>query len=197
MANICSDTVIFFPKNDTAGDAISRLKEDLLKCYPTIGCQADTRISLLMHHLGIPTEGISLRGDIVYMGIEDTHIEIELATAWSPLYDAYREIAIHYGLKFVLRAEEPGEGIFINTDVYGTYLDVRYRVLLNLEADAGNTVYQRMFAEETDMEVYFSQESDLLEWFVQYGISADSYEELDNKLDSDYVSINLYDMFCA
>lgn len=197
MANICSDTVIFFPKNDTAGDAISRLKEDLLKCYPTIGCQADTRISLLMHHLGIPTEGISLRGDIVYMGIEDTHIEIELETAWSPLYDAYREIAIHYGLKFVLRAEEPGEGIFINTDVYGTYLDVRYRVLLNLEADAGNTVYQRMFAEETDMEVYFSQESDLLEWFVQYGISADSYEELDNKLDSDYVSINLYDMFCA
>lgn len=197
MANICSDTVIFFPKNDTAGDAISRLKEDLLKCYPTIGCQADTRISLLMHHLGIPTEGISLRGDIVYMGIEDTHIEIELATAWSPLYDAYREIAIHYGLKFVLRAEEPGEGIFINTDVYGTYLDVRYRVLLNLESDAGNTVYQRMFAEETDMEVYFSQESDLLEWFVQYGISADSYEELDNKLDSDYVSINLYDMFCA
>lgn len=197
MANICSDTVIFFPKNDTAGDAISRLKEDLLKCYPTIGCQADTRISLLMHHLGIPMEGISLRGDIVYMGIEDTHIEIELETAWSPLYDAYREIAIHYGLKFVLRAEEPGEGIFINTDVYGTYLDVRYRVLLNLESDAGNTVYQRMFAEETDMEVYFSQESDLLEWFVQYGISADSYEELDNKLDSDYVSINLYDMFCA
>lgn len=197
MANVCSDTVIFFPGDDMVGDALSRLKEDLLECYPVISCKADTRISLLMHHLGIPTEGIYLRGDVVFMEIEDAHIEVELATAWSPLYDAYREIAGHYGLKFVLRAEEPGEGIFINTDIYGTYLDVRYRVLLNLEADAGNTVYQRMFAEEEDMEVYFSHESDLLEWFAKYGISADSYEELDNKLDSDYVSINLYDMFCA
>lgn len=197
MANVCSDTVVFFPKEDSAGDAILRLKEDLLSCYPDTGYHSDTRIVLLLDHLGIPTEGIYHRGDIVYMDIEDTHISLDLETAWSPLADAYREIAGYYGLDFVLRAEELGERIFINTDVYGTYLDVRYHVLLDLDTDAGGTVYERMLKEESDTEVYFFKEADLLEWFAKYGISADSYDELENTLDPDYVSINLYDTVCA
>ncbi len=32
MANVCSDTVVLFPKEDTPGNAVSRLKEDLLGC---------------------------------------------------------------------------------------------------------------------------------------------------------------------
>ena len=197
MANICSDTVVFFPKDGTAGDAISRLKADLLNCYPNTGYSADTRISLFFEHLNIPVKGICLRGDIVYMDIEDAYISIDLETAWHPLYDAYRMIAEYYGLDFVLHAEEPGERIFINTDVYGTYLDVRYRVLLQQEADAEGTDYERMLKEESDMEVYFSQESELLEWFAKYGISAEGFDELADKLDPDYVSIDLYDTVYA
>lgn len=197
MANVCSDTVVFFPKDETAGDAITKLKEDLLSCYPDTGNSADTRIVLFFEHLNIPTEGIYLRGDIVYMDIEDAYISLDLETAWSPLYDAYCEIAGYYGLDFVLCAEEPGERIFVNTDVYGTYLDVRYRVLLDQNADAGGTDYERMLKEEPDTEVHFSQENDLLEWFARYGISAGSYDELEDKLDPDYVSINFYDTVCT
>lgn len=197
MANVCSDTVVFFPKEDTAGDAILRLKEALLSCYPDTGYSADTRIVRLLEHLNIPTEGIYLRGDIVYMDIEDTYISLDLETAWSPLSDAYREIAGYYGLDFVLRAEEPGERIFINTDIYGTYLDVRYRVLLDQNTDAGGTAYEKLLKEELDMEVYFSREDDLLEWFAKYGISAGSFDELWNKLDPDYAIIDVYDTTCA
>lgn len=197
MANICSNTVVFFPKDETAGNSISRLKADLLNCYPNTGYNADTRISLLFEHLNISVDGICLRGDIVYMDIEDTYISIDLETAWHPLYDACRMIARYYGLDFVLHAEEPGERIFVNTDVYGTYLDVRYRVLLQQEADAEGTDYEMMLKEESDMEVFFSQESELLEWFAKYGISAKGFDELANKLNPNYVSINLYDMVYA
>lgn len=197
MANVCSDTVVLFPKEDSPEDAVSRLKEDLLNCYPSMGIHADTRLVLLLEWLNIPTDGIYLRGDIVYMDIEDIYICLELETAWSPLYDAYQKIAEHYGLDFVLRAEEPGEHIFINTDVYGMYLDVRYRVLLKQDANAVSTVYEKMLREETDMEVYFFQESDMLEWFAKYGISAESYDELERSLDKDYVCVNLYDTICA
>lgn len=196
MANLCFDTVVFFPKEDTAGNAMIKLKEDLLSCYPVTEYRADTRISLLLEHLGIPTKGIYLRGDIVYIDIEDTYVCLELETAWRPLNDAYREIAGYYGLDFVFLAEEPGERIFINTDEHGTYLDVRYRVLLERDVHAGGTVYEKMLKEEMDMEVYFSQEADLLEWFTKYGISADSYDELQDKLDPAYVSIDLYDTVC-
>lgn len=197
MSNVCSDTVVFFPKEDSTGDAILRLKEDLLSCYPDTGYRADTRIVLLLEHLDIPTEGLYLRGDIVYMDIEDTYISLDLETAWRPLYNAYCKIAAHYGLDFVLCAEEPGERIFINTDVYGAYLDVRYRVLLELDTDAEGTAYEKLLEEEPDTEIYFSQEADLLEWFAKYGISAGSYDELEDKLDPDYVSINLYNTVCA
>ncbi len=197
MANVCSDKVVFFPNGDTAEDALSRLKEDLLICYPSIESHADTGLDLLLEQLDIPTDGIYLRGDVIYMSIEDTHISVDLKTAWYPLYEAYRKIAEYYGLDFVLCAEEPGGHIFINTDVYGTYLDVRYRILLELEADAAGTAYERMLKEESDAEIYFSQEADMLEWFAKYGISADSYDELESKLDADYVHIDLYDMVCA
>lgn len=197
MANVCSDTVVLFPKEDTPGNAISRLKQDLLDCYPSMGIHADTRLVLLLERLNIPTDGIYFRGDVVYMDIEDIYICLELEAAWTPLYDAYQKIAERYGLDFVLRAEEPGERIFINTDVYGVYLDVRYRVLLKLDADAGSTVYEKMLREETDMEVYFFQESDMLEWFAKYGISAGSYDELERRLDADYVCVNIYDTICA
>lgn len=196
MANTCCDTVVFFPKEGTAEDAISRLKEDLINCYPSITFRADTRLALLLERLAIPTDGIYLRGDIVYMDIEDTHISIDLETAWKPLYDAYCAIATYYGLDFVLRAEEPGERIFINTDIHGIYLDVRYRILLKPEASADGTVYEKMMKEEPDTEIYFFHEADLLEWFAKYGIPADSYEELEDKLDIDYVCINLYDTVC-
>lgn len=197
MANVCSDTVVFFPKEGIDGSAITRLKEDLLHCYPSLDFHADTRLSRLLEQLDIPTDGIYLRGDVTCIDIEDTHICIDLETAWRPLYDAYQKIAGHYGLDFVLRAEEPGERIFINTDVDGIYLDVRYRVLLELEADADGTVYEKMLKEEPDQEVYFFHEADMLEWFTKYGISADSYGELENKLDTDYVCVNLYDTVCA
>ena len=48
MANVCSDTVVLFPKEDTPGNAVSRLKEDLLGCYPSMGIHADTRLVLLL-----------------------------------------------------------------------------------------------------------------------------------------------------
>lgn len=128
----------------------------MLHCYPSLDFHADTRLSRLLEQLDIPTDGIYLRGDVTCIDIEDTHICIDLETAWHPLYDAYQKIAGHYGLDFVLRAEEPGERIFINTDVDGIYLDVRYRVLLELEADADGTVYEKMLKEELIRKYIFS-----------------------------------------
>lgn len=53
MANVCSDTVVFFPKEGIDGSAITRLKEDLLHCYPSLDFHADTRLSRLLEQLDI------------------------------------------------------------------------------------------------------------------------------------------------
>jgi hypothetical protein len=193
MANICSNVVVFYPDNSSPVSAVSYMKAALLHCYPSAGVCKDTGIHLICEYLNIPTKGISLRGDIIYMDIQDEFIRLELDTAWCPLYDAYTLIADHFGLHFVLQAEEPGAGIFINTDIYGWYLNDRYRIQLQHDMDASGTPYEELFKRENNTDFYFSSEKDLLKWLSEYGINSQNIEGLEDMLETDYIRLDIYD----
>lgn len=75
-------------------------------------------------------------------------VEIQLQTAWEPCIDDFRTmISEKYpGLRAECLAEEPGCGIYVNTDSRGDLFDVRWKVSYNTGGDS----------HDSDGEVYFS-----------------------------------------
>lgn len=142
MANICFDTVIFYLRGEADNSALCKLSNDLKTCYPSLAPAWDHWIGILFDYLQIPISGYYLRGNIGSIELHERWIRLDLDTAWKPLFEAYKALAKYYGLFFVLKAEEPGDQIFINTDVAGQFLDTRCHILLNLEKNPVNTPYE-------------------------------------------------------
>lgn len=106
------------------------------------------------------------------------------------MYEAYLRLADHFGVSFELQAEESGCGIYINTDINGTYLPTQYKVYLSERAEDGSldTLFDNACG---DTDFYFDSENDLLQWFKERGgIAADSAQALQGILDADYISIH-------
>ena len=122
MANICMDTVVFFAASDTQKDGFSRLKKAVADCYPPQITVDDAGLCRIFEQNGIPVDGLCLRSDITDISLEDDHITLYCDSAWNPMYEAYLSLASHFGVCFELEAEESGCGIYINTDINGTYL---------------------------------------------------------------------------
>ncbi|SNX54184.1 hypothetical protein [Thermoanaerobacterium sp. RBIITD] len=61
----------------------------------------------------------------IHMTQKDTLLMSTL-DAWKPVIDAYNKIADMYNLNFVVKAEEPGQEIYLNTDATGKYFPERY-----------------------------------------------------------------------
>lgn len=79
---------------------------------------------------------VRFRGSIIYLEItdEDTndpYISVQTETAWEPMYDMWDMILAECGftdIKYVYSSEEPGMGIYINTDKKGKFFSEKYRV---------------------------------------------------------------------
>lgn len=194
MANICCDTVVFYLEDGADISSLHKFVNDLKTCYPELTEASDDWIGILFEHLHLPTENLHLRGSIIHMEIQDAYIRLNVDAAWRPLFHAYQALADYYGLQFVFQAEEAGASIFVNTDAYGLFLDTRYRILLYLENDASGTPYEKLCKAQTDTDFYFSSEKEMLSWLSEYGIFADSAEELEEKLDEDFMQLNVYDL---
>ena len=117
-------------------------------------------------------------------------LHLEVYAAWRPLYYCYQAIAEHFGLEFVMQSEEPGCSIFINTDIFGEYLPTRYRVYLLHETNASETIYEKLYLNESGHEWYLSSAKDLLIFFSSNGISAKDIPQLLSMLDNDFVKLN-------
>lgn len=194
MANICFDSVIFYLDDETDNSALCRLSNDLKVCYPSLTPTSNDWIGALLHHLHIPTSSLYLRGNIESIQFSETWLRLDLAAAWNPLLGVYKALAEHYGLLFVLQSEEPGEGIFINTDTTGRFLDTRYHILLYNENDPTGTSYEKLFRNQTDADFYFSTAKAVLAWFSLYGIRAANLDILMQRLNSDFVHLDVYDL---
>jgi len=187
------DTVVFFVAKNNQKKGFLRLKQAVADCYPAGAAAHDTRLRKIFEQNDIPTDGLCLRSDVVDVSLEDDYVVLCCDSAWSPMYTAYLCLAHHFGVGFELRAEEPGCGIYINTDVKGTYLTDRYLVCLSEPPSDGSL--DRLFADPYgDTDFYFDSEDDLLQWFKERGgIAAGSVQELRDTLDEEYVAIHEFE----
>lgn len=192
MANVCIDTVVFYPAAGSDSVLLAAMARAVQQCYPVGVPYSERYISRLLDQAGINKEGLSLRGDLTGYECNQDSLVLYFDTAWTPLYDCYKALAGHFGLHFVMQSEEPGCGVFINTDAEGTFLPTRYRLYLGSESAEG-TVYEKLYADQVDLEQYFTNEEELLSYLSGYGFTAGTLDELETLLDSDYVRINAYE----
>lgn len=189
MANICMDTVVFYAAWDEQKKGLAELRRVINACYPDGTSVDDSRLCRIFEQNNIPTDGLDLRSDVVDTSlVDDDHITLYCDSAWSPMYEAYSSLADHFNVSFELQAEECGNGIYINTDTNGTYLPAHYKAYLDERAEDGSldTLFDNA---DGDTDFYFDTENDLLQWFKECGIDADSVQALQDILDDSYVSI--------
>lgn len=190
MANVCMDTVVFYAASDGQEKGLAALKQAVNDCYPAGTSVDDSRLCRIFEQNGIPTDGISLRSNVVDVCTEDSHITLYCDSAWNPMYEAYLSIANYFGVSFELEAEEPGSSIYINTDINGAYLTNQYKAYLSERPSDGslNMLFDNAHG---DTDFYFSSDKELLQWFQECGgITTDSVETLQAALNHEYVSIH-------
>lgn len=117
MANICCDDVYFY--SESHPEYLTALWEDLETSIVFCRNEDLAWIGNLFRLKNISTDGISLRGTVIYMERNDDNILLGTSAAWSPLYDAYHAIAEAYQVDFAMQSIEPGCNIYINTDHSG------------------------------------------------------------------------------
>lgn len=130
MPNWCTDQVVFI-SNNVAN--LLKLEQDLDDALRLIDEGDETWIGRLLRYKGADVINTYCRGFIYYASdkeeVEETELfSLNVNSAWEPLIDVYNWMAEHYDLEYVLTAEEPGCGIYINTDVEGNIFGDRYYV---------------------------------------------------------------------
>lgn len=82
---------------------------------------------------------ISFRSTIISLDrTSDEEFWISLEEAWYPHEAIYKLIASKFNLTYVFSAEEPGNGVYINTDITGKYFPYNY-VLNNCNDEINET----------------------------------------------------------
>lgn len=108
MANVCMDTVVFYAASDGQEKRLAALKQAVNDCYSAETSVDDSGLCRIFEQNCIPTDGISLRSNVVDVRTEESHITLYCDSAWNPMYEAYLSIANYFGVSFELEAEEPG-----------------------------------------------------------------------------------------
>jgi len=134
MPNWCYNRHVFFVDNNKDKGELLRLHNNLSEVLQTPsevenGFEPGWLGKVAIKH-GLDWESFSCRGDIEELEEyepECSHFSMGSETAWGPTNELWEAVIEQYeGVSFVYIAEEPNMGIFINTDVDGTYLSERY-----------------------------------------------------------------------
>ncbi len=186
MANICWDDVYFF--SDEHPERIQGLWEDLetaiILCSHT---PEDCWIGNLLNYKKISTKNLSLRGSVCYMEYDDASVLLSLEAYWSPLYEAYQQIADAYGVSFVMKSVEPGNSIYYNTDNEGRYFCERYCIHIIDES-----LIPQNISNVLEDEAPFESAHSILEKFKAFGYSADSLSDLEAQLENIGIEIHKF-----
>lgn len=157
MANLCSTKIVFYSNNKTQLHEFNARLQELGSCDLLDVCR----------HFDLPSDEFECRGYVydIEMPREDyikSYFYIYQEDKWAPQIDVwsavldaqYDEIYMHY------IAEEPGHGIYINTDSTGEYFPDRFVVDYCLPNDNIKPGY-----EDCAME-YFSTINEMVDYFV-------------------------------
>ena len=189
MANICCDDVYFY--SESHPEYLTALWEDLETSITFCRNEDLAWIGNLLQLKGISTEGLSLRGTVIYIERNPDNILLSTSAAWSPLYEAYHAIAEAYQVDFVLQSIEPGCNIYINTDHSGQYFPDHYAV--SMEDEAFLTPAGIPVGEKLEYGEMFETDTSLLECFAEMGYPARTLEMLDTLLDDTGIGIHRFD----
>ena len=189
MANICCDDVYFY--SESHPEYLTALWEDLETSI--IFCRNEDLawIGNLFRLKNISTDGISLRGTVIYMERNDDNILLGTSAAWSPLYDTYHAIAEAYQVDFVMQSIEPGCNIYINTDHSGQYFPDHYAV--SIEDESYLTPADIPVGKKLEYGELFTTEAALLERFAELGYPANTLEMLDTLLEDTGIEVHSFE----
>ena len=189
MANICCDDVYFY--SELHPEYLTALWEDLETSI--IFCRNEDLawIGNLFRLKNISTDGISLRGTVIYMERNDDNILLGTSVAWSPLYDAYHASAEAYQVDFVMQSIEPGCNIYINTDHSGQYFPDHYAV--SIEVESYLTPVDISVGKKLEYGELFTTEAALLERFAELGYPANTLEMLDTLLEDTGIEVRCFE----
>ena len=189
MANICCDDVYFY--SESHPEYLTALWEDLETSI--IFCRNEDLawIGNLFRLKNISTDGISLRGTVIYMERNDDNILLGTSAAWSPLYDTYHAIAEAYQVDFVMQSIEPGCNIYINTDHAGQYFPDHYAV--SIEDESYLTPADIPIGRKLEYGELFTTKAVLLERFAELGYPANTLEMLDTLLEDTGIEIHCFE----
>ena len=189
MANICCDDVYFYSQSNP--EHLDALWEDLETSIVFCRNEDLAWIGNLFELKDIPTEGISLRGTVIYIERNPDNILLSTSAAWSPLYEAYHAIAEAYQVDFVMQSIEPGCNIYINTDHSSQYFTDLYAV--SMEDEAFLTPAGIPVGEKLEYGELFTTEAALLERFAELGYPANTLEMLDTLLEDTGIEIHCFE----
>ena len=189
MENICCDDVYFY--SESHPEYLTALWEDLETSI--IFCRNEDLawIGNLFRLKNISTDGISLRGTVIYMERNDDNILLGTSAAWSPLYDTYHAIAEAYQVDFVMQSIEPGCNIYINTDHSGQYFPDHYAV--SIEDESYLTPADIPIGRKLEYGELFTTKAVLLERFAELGYPANTLEMLDTLLEDTGIEIHCFE----
>ena len=189
MANICCDDVYFYSESNP--EHLTALWEDLETSI--IFCRNEDLawIGNVFRLKNISTDGISLRGTVIYMERNDDNILLGTSVAWSPLYDAYHAIAEAYQVDFAMQSIEPGCNIYINTDQSGQSFPDHYAV--SIEDESYLTPADIPIGRKLEYGELFTTKAVLLERFAELGYPANTLEMLDTLLEDTGIEIHCFE----
>ena len=189
MANICCDDVYFYSESNP--EHLTALWEDLETSITFCRNEDLAWIGNLLQLKGISTEGLSLRGTVIYIERNPDNILLSTSAAWSPLYEAYHAIAEAYQVDFVMQSIEPGCNIYINTDHSGQCFPDLYAV--SMENEAFLTPAGIPVGEKLEYGELFTTDATLLERFAEMGYPADTLEMLDTLLEDTGIEVHCFE----
>ncbi|MCL2047391.1 MAG: hypothetical protein FWG87_01575 [Defluviitaleaceae bacterium] len=176
MPNWCSTGYAFYTKAEDKSE-LSRFYKNLMEILQTPsevenGFEPGWLGKVAIKH-GLDYESVPCRGWIEHIDeYEPEHgvVTLRTDTAWGPLTELWEAVLTQYdGICFVYIAEEPGLGVFVNTDTEGLYFNEWY--LLEIFGDA--EVPEGWYADEEspvalDIREYFEYDGELLEYCEKF-----------------------------
>jgi hypothetical protein len=179
-----TDTVFYGEKED-----IKRFREKLLsvknqdfKIETDFGKQW---LGFVLKTFGINWKDVYCRGAIteiteLYENDYGTHFFVKSDDAWGPRYEVWNAVLekIEEPIKMEIFAEEPGCGVYINTDTEGKFFDEKYYI--DFLADSDEEV-KRICEGKNDEYVEFVKENLYSNWFSDFEGVKDFVNKLTGK----------------
>jgi len=135
---------------------------------------------------GIGWEQVSCRGRIEYMSEYkqgDIFFTVDTETAWGPTDELWQAVIAKYeGISFVYIAEEPGMGVFINTDTEGIFFTEKFMINIFGDAPLPDGWYEgKDKPTHVDIHEYFEDFDEVKEFCAEFtGKEFCTIEELQN-----------------